>query len=151
MPADGNGGDPEEPRNRGNPEPFELVHDDDRAAPWCQAVEGPPDSGPCDPRGLLVDRAARVELLVEPPANGALAPLIAADVDENADEPRLFPGRATRYRRQRAGGPEKRLLDEVQRLVRVRRKPAGQAVQPLVMSLEQLGQAVHISVNARRL
>ena len=71
------------------------------------------------------------------PADRDLAPAIAADVDQDADEPGLFVRRAVRHSIGRAGRTEKGLLDEVAGIFAAARQPPRQPEQPGLMGVEQ--------------
>ena len=71
------------------------------------------------------------------PADRNLPPAIAADVDQDADEPGLFVRRAVRHRFGRPGRTEEGLLDEVSRILGTPRQPARQPEEPWLMGVEQ--------------
>jgi hypothetical protein len=92
VPADRERADSKQRGNRRSREPVELVHHDNGSTPWRQRVERMPHAGPGDQDGLLIRVRGGGVHQVTPAAlpHSRLAPLIAADVDQYADEPRLF-------------------------------------------------------------
>lgn len=98
VPADGDGVDAEERRDRGHGQTLEFVHHDDRSTSRWQVVECPPHRGPDQKRPFRVIvpgcRVTQLELMAL--ADHFLAPPISSNVDEHADQPRLFIPRSVR-------------------------------------------------------
>lgn len=102
------------------------MHHEDRSSSRCERIEGLPHreaNHVLPPRihGRGTPEKGRVA-----PAHGLVAPLIAADVHQDPDEPSLF---GSRNRPSRGlGDSEKRLLDEIEGFVCARAQPAGETV-----------------------
>ena len=109
MPANGDGADAEQRCHVLGRQPFELVHHHNGAATRGQDVERAPDRSVRDERTLLIRLSNRgsSDVIVMALADRRLAPLIAADVDEDTDKPRLLVCVPNRDRRRRSGRLEK--------------------------------------------
>jgi hypothetical protein len=95
-------------------------------------------------RGLLVSGGVSrpLPLVLVLPSNRVLPPLIAPDVDENANEPGFLISEAVRNGRRCAGDLQKRLLYEIQRFVGCGSKTSCEAVETVVMGIEESGQPI---------
>lgn len=92
MPPDSNGVDAKERRDRGHRESLEFEHHDDSSATWRQVVERPPHRRPDQKRPfrVIVLDCRVTQLALVALADRFLAPLISSNVNEYADQPRLF-------------------------------------------------------------
>ena len=92
VPTDGYRVDAEERRDGGHGQTLEFVHHDDSSASRWQVVECPPHHGPDQKRPfrviMLSCRVTQLELMAL--ADRFLAPLISSNVDEHANQSRLF-------------------------------------------------------------
>jgi hypothetical protein len=114
------------------------MHHKDRSSSRRERIEGLPH---IEAKHVLAPRVhgyGRPEVWSVAAADGLLPPLIAADIHQDPDEPSLFGSRNGPGRR--LGHPEKRLLNEVECLVRARTQPAGEPVQACAMGREQPAQ-----------
>lgn len=96
-----------------------------------------PDDRPDHERGFgIIVLVGRTQSAIVPSADFLLAPLVAADVDEDPHEPGLFvlPSLWNGFRCPRS--LEERLLNQVERIVDGRRQTTCQAIQPFVMCVE---------------
>lgn len=155
VPANGDGADVEKRGDRRGLEPLDLAQNEDRATTGREMVERRPHGRLNYQRAFRVlpfsIRMTDVGAVTFP--DSVTTPLVATNVDEYSDEPRLFPGQSTRHRRWRSRGPEKRILHEVPGIVDVGNETACEPVQPVRMGIEQRGQsfvAAHILLNADR-
>ena len=151
MPPDCDGADTKKRRDRRDGQAFEFVHDEDGAAAWRQPVERTPDRRPGDEDGFLIaaDTGGTPRLFLVPSSNGRFSPLVAPKVDEHADQPRFLVCRADWNGRDRARGLEECVLDEIPRSIGGWNKAPRQAVQPLVVGVEERGQPVGRRVGER--
>ena len=151
MPPDCDGADTKERRDRRDGQPFEFVHDENGAATWRQPLERTPDRRPGDEDGFLIARhtGGTPRLFLVPSSNGRFSPLVAPKVDEHADQPRFLACRADWNGRDRARGLEECVLDEIPRSIGGWNKAPRQAVQPLVVGVEERGQPVGRMVGER--
>lgn len=78
-----------------------------------------------------------VDCLCVTPANGFAAPLVAPDVDENANQPRFRTRGLVRNRVRRSRRFQEGFLDKVERVIGARDKPACQSVQPIPVGVEE--------------
>ena len=115
MPSDGDCADVQEGRDRRRLEFLELVHHDDRPPPGREVVECFPDDRVDDERafGMIVLCDGGFQCAVVALADFLSAPLIAADVYQDADEPRLFIRHSEWNGVGRSGSLEERFLNEV--------------------------------------
>ena len=86
-------------------------------------------------------------------ADSLSAPLIAADVDQDADEPRLFIRHSAGNGFGRSGSLEERFLNEVEGVIDSRRQTPGEPIEPLFVPIEERRQSrrvlcLHTSLNA---
>jgi hypothetical protein len=138
MPSNGDRGDSKQRRDRHDGLTLDFVHHDDSAATWRQIIEGLPHAGSDHIRGFGVIALSRtVQKQRAAPANRFLAPLIAPNVDEHADEPRfLFPqlgGDGVG----RTRSPEEGLLHQIQGIVGDGNETTCKAVEPVDVRVEQ--------------
>jgi hypothetical protein len=91
VPANGNGIDAKEGRDRRYRQPLEFVHHDDSPATRRQVVERPPHRRPDEkgPFWIVLDWG-RTDVRLVALADGFLAPLISPNVNEHADQPCLL-------------------------------------------------------------
>jgi hypothetical protein len=80
----------------------------------------------------------RSGLIVAVPHRG-LAPLIATQIDQYANQPGFLAFDTVRHGIWRPGGTQKRLLDEVKGVIGARRESSRKSVEALVMEIEQRG------------
>ena len=144
MPANGDGADAEQHRDVLDVQVLELVQDDDRPAARSQRVERTPDGVTCHKRRLVAarGRGGPVPRVVVVPPNRVPSPLVASNVDENPDEPRLLVRQAARNGQRCAGDLEKCLLNQVQCGVCGRSQASREAVQTVVVGVEESGHPV---------
>ena len=143
MPANGDGAHAEQFRDRRNGGAFDFVEDQDRAPARRQRIERPPDRRARDQFGFdaaAIDRRRRVR--GRPPAHRLLAPSIAADIDQDPDQPRFLVRHARGDGLWRARRAQKGLLDDVAGVVRRSGQAAGEAVEADMVSVEQLGETL---------
>jgi len=76
-------------------------------------------------------------VFVVPPLHSSLPPLIATQVDQHTHQPRLLSVRTRRHGPRRTRHPQEGLLHKVERVVGTRRQSPREAVQTLVMSIEE--------------
>ena len=109
------------------------------ASPGGEPAEGGPHRGPDHRRVLRVLRLSiPSQRFVNPCADTQPAMAITAEIDQRADQPRLFG--SGRHRAGPPGRPQKRLLDHIPRLLPVRREAEGEPEEALVMGVEEAGQ-----------
>ena len=110
-----------------------------------------PDRRSGDEDGFLIAAHTRgmPRLFLVPSSNGRFSPLVAPKVDEHADQPRFLVCRTDWNGRDRARGLEECVLDEIPRRIGGWNKAPRQAVQPLVMGVEERGQPVGRRVRER--
>jgi hypothetical protein len=116
------------------------MHDDDRAAPWLQYVEGPPDSHPGDQCRLLnwgTSGGVDAEGCSGAVSDGDFAPLVAAYVDKHPDQPGFFAYQTDWHRPRGSGRSQERILHEVMGVVGGWDEPSCQAVESILMRVDQ--------------
>ena len=117
------------------------MQNEDGATAGRQIEQGPSHQRPGESRGLLVGRGSlhghgsRVS-----PPHRAPAVAIAAEVDGDANEPRLAAGLAVGNATDRGGRAEKCLLDEVPGLLRITEEAHAEPVKTAMVRVEQRAQ-----------
>jgi len=90
------------------------VHDDDRPPARREPVEGAPDRGSRNHRGGVIGPGLNLRRgFVVPLLDGGLPPLVAAEIDEHANQPGFFPAGPEGHGPGRTGGAQERVLYQV--------------------------------------
>ena len=99
--------------------------------------------GPCNHRCRVVDLGLALRRrVVMPLLHGRIAPLISAQIDQHANQPRLLPFGAVRHRLRGPDRPKERLRHEIERFVCTRGQSSSEAIDAFVMGVEQRGDPV---------
>jgi hypothetical protein len=116
------------------------MHDDNRTPTRWKHLKGSPNGRPRDYSRSVIGLNVKLKsgLIVAIPHRG-LPPLIATQIDQYAHQPGFLSFNTVRHGIWRPGGTQERLLDEVKGVICAGRESSREAVEALVMEIEQRG------------
>lgn len=137
MPSHGDGRDAEQGSDVGNAEPLEFVQHEDRPPARGEVVECLPYRDLQQVGRLRVPRWLGPDVRRASTLHGRAPPLIASQVHQDPDEPRLLLAECGGRAGRRARDLDEGVLHQIEGVVLVRDETAGQAIQSVGVGTEQ--------------